>query len=246
MINTTRKLAPLAGALLLGTAFLAQAADAPAPKPAAAPAAAAAELISGATARMLADTCAGCHGTDGASVGPASPSLAAMNPEYFTEVMQGFRDGKVYSTIMGRIAKGYTDEELALMADYFGGKPFVAADQAVDEGLVAKGKKLHDKFCEKCHTEGGKPLVAATKGEAQDQVKGQAKDEDDEEDGEAGDEEYQILAGQWTPYLRYAMEDFRADRREMPKKMKSKLNDLLTKEGDGGLKALFAFYASEK
>ncbi len=67
-----------------------------------------AELMSGASARMLSDTCAGCHGTDGASVGPASPTIAGMNGEYFVELMQGFKNDEVYGTIMGRIAKGYT------------------------------------------------------------------------------------------------------------------------------------------
>jgi sulfide dehydrogenase cytochrome subunit len=42
------------------------------------------------------------------------------------------------------------------------------------------------------------------------------------------------------------MEDFRGDRREMPKKMRSKVEDLLEKEGDDGLKAVFAFYASQQ
>ena len=36
-----------------------------------------------ATARMLADTCAGCHGTDGGSQGPASPSIAGLDASYF-------------------------------------------------------------------------------------------------------------------------------------------------------------------
>jgi cytochrome subunit of sulfide dehydrogenase len=230
MAKTPRTLALLAGALALGTGSVLWGAD-EAPKP---------ELVSGASAEMLADTCAGCHGTDGLSMGPASPTIAGTYPEYFVEVMQGFRDGKVYSTIMGRIAKGYSDEELKLMAGYFGGKPFKAADQAFDEKLAEKGAKLHDKFCEKCHSDGGKIV----KGEAGDKGKGKGKEEEDEDEG--GGEEYYLLAGQWTPYLHNTMEDFLADRREMPKKMKSKLKDLMTKEGDAGLPAIFAFYASQK
>jgi sulfide dehydrogenase cytochrome subunit len=230
MANTPRTIALVAGAMALGAGSVLWAADEP-PKP---------ELISGASGAMLADTCAGCHGTDGASVGPASPTIAATYPEYFVEVMQGFRDGKVYSTIMGRIAKGYSDEELKLMAAYFADKPFQAADQPFDEKLAAKGAKLHDKFCEKCHSDGGKIV----KGEAGDKGKGKGKEEEDEDEG--GGEEYYLLAGQWTPYLHYTMEDFLADRREMPKKMKSKLKDLMTKEGDAGLPAIFAFYASQK
>jgi sulfide dehydrogenase cytochrome subunit len=142
-----------------------------------------------------------------------------MDGEYFAEIMEGFSDGTIYSTIMGRIAKGYTKEEIGLMAGFFAGKPYQSATQEFDTALAEKGAKLHDKYCEKCHSEGGKIIE---------------------------DEEYYILAGQWTPYLHNAMSDFRADRREMPKKMKSKLDDMLAKEGDGGLQALFAFYASEK
>ena len=215
MAQLPRPLALLVGVLALGMGSVAQAADTPAT----------AELVSGASAPMLAGTCAGCHGTEGASAGPATPTIAGMNTDYFIALMRGFRDGKVYSTVMGRISKGYTDEELALLAKFFNGKPYVAAAQTFDETLVAKGKTLHDKYCEKCHTKGGTI------------VKG---DEPGEED------EYHILAGQWTPYLENAMNDFREGRREMAKKMKSKLEELRIREGDAGLKAIFAFYASEK
>ena len=177
------------------------------------------DLMSGANALTLSETCAGCHGTDGVSVGPASPTIAGLEGEYFIEVMQGFKNDEVYGTIMNRIAKGYSDEEIALMASYFAGKPFKPAKQSFDDGMVKKGGKLHDKFCEKCHAEGGKVLE---------------------------DEEYYILAGQWTPYLQSAMTDFREGRREMPKKMKKKLDKLIEKEGDKGLAALFAFYASQQ
>lgn len=206
MANKPRNLALIAGAVALALSLSASAADAP-------------ELVSGASARMLSETCAGCHGTDGASLGPASPTIAGMNGEYFIEIMEGFRDDSIYSTIMGRIAKGYSDEEIALMGTFFAGKEFVPAKQEFDKDLADKGAKLHDKYCEKCHSEGGVVIE---------------------------DEEYYILAGQWTPYLHNAVADFRDDRRPIPKKMRSKLDKLLDKEGDDGLKALFAYYASQQ
>lgn len=211
MAHTPRNLAWLIGTMIFGATFAASAAD-PGPTP---------ELISGARAQMLAGTCFGCHGTDGLSAGPATPIIAGINGEYFTEVMQGFQEGTVYSTVMGRIAKGYTEEEIKLLASYFSGKPYQAATQEFDPALAEKGAKLHHKFCEKCHSEGGKPIA-----------------------GE--DEDYQLLAGQWTPYLHNTMSDIRAGRREIPKKMKSRLDDLLATAGDGGIQALFAYYASEK
>ena len=208
MANTPKNLARLAGAVALGAALVCSAAEEKAP-----------ELVSGASARMLSETCAGCHGTDGASVGPAAPTIAGMNAEYFVEIMQGFASDEIYSTVMGRIARGYTEEEIAAMAGFFAGKDFVAAPQQFDKALADTGAKLHDKYCEKCHSEGGKILE---------------------------DEEYYILAGQWTPYLENALSDFIEERRPMPKKMGSKLEDMLAKEGKDSVQALFAYYASQQ
>ena len=206
MANKSSKLALLASAVSLVLSSAALAADAP-------------ELMSGASARMLSETCAGCHGTDGASVGPASPTIGGMNGEYFVELMKGFKNDEVYGTIMNRIAKGYSDEEIALMGAFFAGQKFVPAKQEFDESMVKDGQKHHDKYCEKCHSEGGVVLE---------------------------EEEYYILAGQWTPYLQNALSDFREERREMPKKMKKQLDKLIEKEGDKGLDALWAFYASQQ
>ncbi|WP_089728882.1 c-type cytochrome [Candidatus Thiosymbion oneisti] len=174
-----------------------------------------------ASAGMLAGTCYGCHGMHGNSLGPASPSIAQMEKTAFVETMQAFKSGDTYGTIMGRIAKGYTDEEIERMAGHFAAQKFVPAKQEFDAAAAKKGVKLHDKYCEKCHEEGGKPIA-----------------------GE--DAEYSLLAGQWVPYLANTMTDFREGRREMPKKMKKKLDKLLKKEGEAGLAAINAFYAGQQ
>lgn len=70
-------------------------------------------------ARSLAATCFTCHGTDGRSVGGVPPSLAGQNRDYLLKQMQEFRDGKRPATIMHQHAKGYTDEQLNLIAAYF-------------------------------------------------------------------------------------------------------------------------------
>ncbi|MBX9903031.1 MAG: c-type cytochrome [Burkholderiales bacterium] len=70
-------------------------------------------------ARSLAATCFACHGTDGRSVGGVPPSLAGQNRDYLLKQMQEFRDGKRPATIMHQHAKGYTDEQLNLIAAYF-------------------------------------------------------------------------------------------------------------------------------
>jgi cytochrome c553 len=71
-------------------------------------------------AAYLAANCANCHGTDGRSAGGAGmPGLAGLSTTYFTEQMKAFREGKRTATIMHQLAKGYSDEQIAAMADFF-------------------------------------------------------------------------------------------------------------------------------
>ena len=70
-------------------------------------------------ARNIAATCTACHGTDGRSVNSVPPSLAGQNKDYLLKQMQEFRDGKRPATIMHQLAKGYTNEQLELIAGYF-------------------------------------------------------------------------------------------------------------------------------
>ena len=67
---------------------------------------------------MLSVSCAGCHGTDGHSPG-SIPDISDKSAEYIRASMEEFRSGKRESTVMGRQAKGYTDEEILLIAEYF-------------------------------------------------------------------------------------------------------------------------------
>ena len=69
-------------------------------------------LLTGASAKMLAETCEGCHGTGGNSMGPASPSIAGMSEDYLIEALTDYQSGDTRSTIMGRIMKGYTEDEI--------------------------------------------------------------------------------------------------------------------------------------
>lgn len=70
-------------------------------------------------ARSLAATCFTCHGTDGRSVGGVPPALAGQSKVYLIQQMKDFRDGKRPATIMHQQAKGYTDQEIELIASYF-------------------------------------------------------------------------------------------------------------------------------
>lgn len=68
--------------------------------------------------RNLAATCANCHGTNGKSVG-GNEALAGVPAEKIMQKLKEFRSGEKPATIMHQISKGYTEEQLQLIAAYF-------------------------------------------------------------------------------------------------------------------------------
>lgn len=66
---------------------------------------------------VLASTCFACHGTDGKSTG-SIPSINGIPADSLRRTLQEFRDGRRPATVMDRHAKGYSDEEIASIADY--------------------------------------------------------------------------------------------------------------------------------
>ncbi len=77
-----------------------------------------AEIASGA---VLTNTCFSCHGTDGKSVGDM-PSIAGKSEDFITQKLKAFRSDELEATIMNRIAKGFTDDEIAALAKFFAGQ----------------------------------------------------------------------------------------------------------------------------
>ena len=70
------------------------------------------------TVERMALACAGCHGTYGHAIAP-TPSIAGKPEEDFVKAMLDFKSGKRESSIMNRIARAYTDEDIAAMAQFF-------------------------------------------------------------------------------------------------------------------------------
>ena len=68
--------------------------------------------------RSLAANCTGCHGPNGVSTGDI-PSIARMEKQRMVELMQAFRDGKKEATVMQQHAKGYSDEQIEAIAQWF-------------------------------------------------------------------------------------------------------------------------------
>ena len=171
--------------------------------------AAAAAMAAGAQAagirspEMLAHTCAGCHGTGGASAGLSMPTIGGLDRGYLLSVMTDYKVGLRPATIMDRIARGYSDQELAAIAAWFAQQPWVSTDTVHEGQLVAQGRKFHEDKCETCHEDGGR----------------------------VQDEETPRLAGQWTQYTHYALEVCREQgKRCDPRKMGERVMDLSDEE----------------
>ena len=172
--------------------------------------------------------CAGCHGKDGISTESDVPIIAGASEAYLADSMADYReksrpcpeskyragDKKRPATDMCRIASNLSEADTAKVVSFFVSKPFVPAKQQADAKKAATGKKLHALHCEKCHADGGRSA------------------EDD-----AG-----ILAGQWIPYLRESMKEYTTGKREMPEKMKPKVEKL----GAGDVEALVQYYGSQQ
>lgn len=104
MSGSSRAIAALAAALFLAAAYGASAQ--------------AAKVSRGA---MLANSCAGCHGTGGHSPG-AIPSIAGKSADFIAGALRDFQSGSREATVMNRHAKGYSEEEIKLIADFFASK----------------------------------------------------------------------------------------------------------------------------
>ena len=73
-------------------------------------------------ARNLAATCASCHGTNGQARGDMKP-LAGMAAQQLMQAFAEFKRGARPATVMHQIARGYTEEQIGLIAGYFAAQP---------------------------------------------------------------------------------------------------------------------------
>ena len=176
----------------------------------------------------LQETCDGCHGKDGASTEPEFPSIGGMSKNYIEynlgdykakkrpcpEVAWKSGPNKGQKTDMCEQSKELSAGDIGQLAKLYASKKFVRASQKFDATLAQKGKAIHQANCEKCHANDGTDV----------------KDD-------AG-----MLAGQWTPYLRTAIQELKSGKRKMEQKMQRPINSL---DADA-VEALLNYYASVK
>lgn len=159
----------------------------------------------------LANTCNNCHGVNGVSVGPSMPSIGGLPESYLKNVMLEWKSGTRYSATMGRLIKGYTDEQISELAAYFSKKPWTPAAQKPDAKLVKLGKAAASR-CTSCHGD----------------------------HGAADDGETPNLNGQWAQYLELELMKYRDDAVAMPDKKMSNAAKKLSDEEVKAVAAFFA------
>lgn len=69
-------------------------------------------------ARLLAAGCTSCHGPDGHSP-DAIPAIAGKKAGYIARHLRQYKNDERRATVMNRLAKGYSDEEIELLANWF-------------------------------------------------------------------------------------------------------------------------------
>ena len=71
----------------------------------------------GPSAQAIVQTCYVCHGPDGRSAGPVA-SLAGLPREHIVRQMTEFRTGRRPGTVMNRIARSYSEEQIGAIAEF--------------------------------------------------------------------------------------------------------------------------------
>lgn len=81
----------------------------------------AAQAIGAQEAALLASSCFNCHGPAGVGQEPM-PAIAGIPAEQLVAMLNAFKANEVPgATIMGRLARGYDDAEIAAIAAYLAG-----------------------------------------------------------------------------------------------------------------------------
>lgn len=165
---------------------------------------------------MLSQSCFACHGPRGASLAPAVPSIGGQGAVYLVTAMTRFKDDKRPNSVMGRIAKGYTDPEIMEIAEYLSRQPFQRNEQLTDANKVELGAAAYRKVCIECHLDGGR---------------------------ESADPDYPVLAGQRLLYMQMQMHDINSSGH---RRVDSKFSAMLGKLKNDEIEGVLHFFASQR
>jgi cytochrome c553 len=129
-------------------------------------------------AKRYTEVCAACHGANGVSTMPGTPSLAGQHSFYVVTQLFLYREGRRANELMSAVGKTLTDDDLRGFSDYIGTLPPVpVAPPAgpVDADRMARAKSLASEhkcvFCHGADFSGGQQVPRLT-GQTEDYLKG--------------------------------------------------------------------------
>jgi cytochrome c553 len=112
--------------------------------------------------KMVDTTCGTCHGTNGRSVSPTFPNLAAQQAPYIELQLKAFKDQSRADpdaqAYMWGMAAQLSDATISALAGYFAAQP-AAPGKGGNSALIAQGKRLFEEGvparqippCASCH-----------------------------------------------------------------------------------------------
>ena len=109
----------------------------------------------------LSQTCAGCHGPDGASPGATIPSIGGLDAAYLARALRDYRSGARGFYVMRIVAAGYNDAGIDAIAAWFAARPWRDTPVANDPALAAAGRAAADAMCAGCHGADGRGIGRA-------------------------------------------------------------------------------------
>ena len=116
-------------------------------------------------------TCGTCHGTNGRSVSPTFPNLAAQTAPYLEAQLKAFKDqtraDPDAQAYMWGMAAQLSDAQISELADYFSKQPAPAPGKSGGAAAIARGKQVFEEGiparqippCASCHGAHGEGMA---------------------------------------------------------------------------------------
>jgi len=114
--------------------------------------------------QAISAVCASCHGAQGTSANPATPSLAGQDAQFLVAALHGYKDGSRNNATMKSLATGLDDTAIKNVAAYYASLQPQAQAQNVHKPLSTA---QWAERCDRCHGVGGnstdvtRPALAA-------------------------------------------------------------------------------------
>ena len=104
----------------------------------------------------LSQTCAGCHGTAGASPGNTIPILGGQNAKYLADTMRAYQKGEREFYVMNIIAQAFNNAQIGEIADWFSSRSWIDTPTPNKASKAAIGAPIAAAKCVECHGPNGK------------------------------------------------------------------------------------------